>query len=164
MTSDHTLTSSETTWICLCGYHNEHTTCSNDTCDVWRCTCGRMVMSQAAPCVCGRTSSAIITAEAGAMWMHRMESLLIMYVRGVMEQEVGVCEEEFERACTSTPNSDHDPSCVCSICMIPLRTGDEGCVTLAVCNHTFHRNCLREWMVSRDHHTCPMCRADAFDR
>lgn len=43
----------------------------------------------------------------------------------------------------------------CTICLEPLNTGGGGYAL--PCAHTFHRSCLRPWLV--EHSQCPLCRA-----
>jgi hypothetical protein len=45
---------------------------------------------------------------------------------------------------------------VCIICRDDMTTVD--CKMLPVCNHLFHKSCLREWLVQQQ--SCPTCRSD----
>jgi E3 ubiquitin-protein ligase synoviolin len=45
----------------------------------------------------------------------------------------------------------------CIICRDEMTSGTD-CKRLPVCAHTFHKSCLREWLVQQQ--SCPTCRAD----
>ncbi|GKY91364.1 hypothetical protein MPSEU_000108600 [Mayamaea pseudoterrestris] len=45
---------------------------------------------------------------------------------------------------------------VCIICRDEMTVAD--CKQLPVCNHLFHKSCLREWLVQQQ--SCPTCRSD----
>ena len=47
----------------------------------------------------------------------------------------------------------------CSICMEELELGTE--VTVLPCNHSFHHQCIKLWLVQHD--TCPQCRKPTQD-
>jgi len=44
----------------------------------------------------------------------------------------------------------------CSICLKALDTSSEN-ITLEKCRHTFHKECLKPWVVA-EKRTCPNCR------
>jgi Ring finger domain len=50
---------------------------------------------------------------------------------------------------------DDDDACCCTICFTPLETGDR--VGKLSCSHTFHVDCLREWLPRRN--VCPLCQS-----
>ena len=45
---------------------------------------------------------------------------------------------------------------VCIICRDEMTVAD--CKQLPICNHLFHKSCLREWLVQQQ--SCPTCRSD----
>lgn len=53
---------------------------------------------------------------------------------------------------------------VCAICLTnennPLGTCKPEVQTL--CNHRFHQDCMRKWLVANQQNTCPYCRSKAF--
>ncbi|CAB9499684.1 protein ligase RNF165 [Seminavis robusta] len=51
-------------------------------------------------------------------------------------------------------SSSDDEAC-CTICIAPLETGDR--VGKLSCTHTFHVDCLREWLPRRN--VCPLCQS-----
>ena len=64
-------------------------------------------------------------------------------------------------ALTSTPDRSEIESANCTICQ------NDDCnpaplMTTTVCNHTFHKICLDNWL--KVSNTCPMCRADLPNR
>lgn len=48
----------------------------------------------------------------------------------------------------------------CAICLALMIFADDNCVKL-ICNHIFHRRCIRDWLHSRP--TCPLCRMNMFN-
>lgn len=53
-------------------------------------------------------------------------------------------------------NSSFDEEEKCSICLDGL---NKKLVTLP-CNHTFHKNCIKEWLVYSEDVACPLCRKE----
>jgi hypothetical protein len=58
---------------------------------------------------------------------------------------------------TATDEELNESGRTCIICRDEMTSGHD-CKRLPVCNHTFHKSCLREWLVQQQ--SCPTCRAD----
>ena len=43
----------------------------------------------------------------------------------------------------------------CAICIEEIQDGDK-CKILQ-CNHVYHENCIKKWVVFKNKQTCPMC-------
>lgn len=52
------------------------------------------------------------------------------------------------------------PTQDCPICFEPVVS--KQVIEILKCNHSFHRNCLNEW-INHGGGTCPMCRISIFD-
>lgn len=46
----------------------------------------------------------------------------------------------------------------CAVCLDGFKSGDK-CRLLPVCNHSFHADCVDEWLVKNPN--CPICRSNA---
>ena len=53
----------------------------------------------------------------------------------------------------TVPFTEYDRNAVCSICLDTIK--NDGC-SVADCEHTFHRRCLKQW--TAQNRSCPMCR------
>ena len=58
---------------------------------------------------------------------------------------------------TATDEELNQSGRTCIICRDEMTSGHD-CKRLPVCTHTFHKSCLREWLVQQQ--SCPTCRAD----
>ena len=63
--------------------------------------------------------------------------------------EIVTSQEELEQA---------GPTCIICRDHMELEGVHGDCVKLPICEHIFHKHCLREWLVQQQ--TCPTCRAD----
>lgn len=63
--------------------------------------------------------------------------------------EIVTVQEELEKA---------GPTCIICRDHMELEGGHGDCVKLPICEHIFHKHCLREWLVQQQ--SCPTCRAD----
>ena len=67
------------------------------------------------------------------------------------DEELGVgCEEE----------SDEN---VCPICLSPFDETDSVFASKQ-CSHKFHADCILEWLHTKDHNDCPVCRAEVISK
>jgi Ring finger domain len=62
-----------------------------------------------------------------------------------------------DRFRTATDLELNETGRTCIICRDEMTSGAD-CKRLPVCTHTFHKSCLREWLVQQQ--SCPTCRAD----
>ena len=58
---------------------------------------------------------------------------------------------------TATDEELNQSGRTCIICRDEMTSGHD-CKRLPICAHTFHKSCLREWLVQQQ--SCPTCRAD----
>ena len=74
--------------------------------------------------------------------------------RGLRQLQFDQLEEiEFKKEENGVVNEQH----MCSICLIDFNE-DEKIIRLPICNHYFHKECLRQWLQTNG--ICPYCRAD----
>ena len=62
-------------------------------------------------------------------------------------------DEKYESIHVCTPPNIHDDDC--AICVEPIKENDM-CKILG-CNHVYHVNCIKKWVVFKNKQTCPMC-------
>jgi len=82
----------------------------------------------------------------------------VRYVLPRRRREMSIVGEEFEQLETikiKAQQPDQEPL-TCSICLGDFK--EEIVIKLPICNHLFHKECLREWL--EGHKECPNCRAD----
>lgn len=49
----------------------------------------------------------------------------------------------------------------CPICFDEFIIKDNNVIELYKCHHTFHKECMNEWLTYH-HHSCPMCRRSVY--
>ena len=56
-----------------------------------------------------------------------------------------------------------EPNC-CPICLQGAKSGHERAnfEVQTLCRHRFHLDCMRRWLTSHPHNSCPYCRRQAF--
>lgn len=74
-------------------------------------------------------------------------------------QQVIDSSSDYRNSGVSSVNDGKAP--VCSICLFPCNETDSETIAVPSCKHTFHSDCILEWLLSSDH--CPYCRAEIME-
>lgn len=111
-------------------------------------------------------SDSIDTPETTADWILSDTFLEVLrgtpvstVFRGTTDLEdvkVTLSDSEFEKL--PTLNKQQQQQDLCNICMDNY-TSDSVATTLPKCKHTFHKECIRNWLCNHKV-TCPVCRTD----
>ena len=109
------------------------------------------VTSSCIPCFNNKTVDRLIQNEMEAITEH-----ITMEVSAMSERQDGMVEQKVLKLKTKPINKDHqfefeDKHCL--ICMAPLEEGER--IGDIACNHSFHGECLKEWVKRRN--ACPLC-------
>jgi hypothetical protein len=78
----------------------------------------------------------------------------------VLESEASVPKltlEDMEQLCPASTVLPENVDEVCSICLNACQ--ENATVRTLECGHTFHMDCIDQWMVGKETPTCPTCRA-----
>jgi len=72
----------------------------------------------------------------------------------IMNGDDKLCRDDGDSSAErEASQNEENEDCVCTICILPLEDGDR--VADLSCGHTYHVDCLSEWIVKKN--SCPLC-------